>query len=268
MNKKQQPKDRSDQTEQSTQIAYDQQKQSNQPKSSDSIILESDIIANGKAKRKSIYSDVLCIICKDKIYKLYCDKCKRAYGAAEKRKNYHAKKAKLHAKVHQNNVCSKKTPSDYPKSTNQSQPNHKYNADESEFNSYTNTTNANKTPFGVNKSTLANIKWGFRKLLTKSETKTAGACVALLKSLSLGIKYHAVELLQENVQENIIDQEKIQYEKFTNMIKALKEDFGEKSEAIYTVLTYISPFFTGKSTAFIRNILGVNFDNAKKNTSW
>ena len=78
--KKQQPKNKSDTTEQPNQT------NSYNPNSIDSVIQECDVNINNRPKRKSIYYDVLCNNCKGKIKKLYCRECKLAYDRAKKKK--------------------------------------------------------------------------------------------------------------------------------------------------------------------------------------
>ena len=93
----QQRKARSGQTKQPDMINSDQPKQFENPKSSDSVILENGESANGMLKRKSVYSDVLCSDCTNKNISDFCPECKSAYKSAKRKKAYHAKKAKLAA---------------------------------------------------------------------------------------------------------------------------------------------------------------------------
>ena len=138
-------------------INSNQSKQSENPKSSDSFILENGESGNGVFKRKSVYSDVLCSDCTNKIFNEFCPECKSAYKSAKRKKAYHAKKAKIAA-----NKQTRLTNSD--------------NIHGNEFEaSIVETVDPKKktnTPFKSNKSTLANMKWKFRKFVTKSTTKT------------------------------------------------------------------------------------------------
>ena len=83
-------------------------KQSNQSNPAELINLDSDGIGDGgncdsrndnsdihsvKKRKISIYDDTLCIECKNKEYKDYCDVCRGAYDCAKSNNSY-AKKIK------------------------------------------------------------------------------------------------------------------------------------------------------------------------------
>ena len=109
----------------------------------------------------------------------------------KKRKGYLAKKAKINAEVQQNHDTADRAQSNHPNSTNQTRPTYSDKVGGSEFDASADATLDPKTPgtpFEVNKSTLANNKWEFRKFVTKSQIKTASACVSLIKSSTLAIK--------------------------------------------------------------------------------
>ena len=218
----------SDQTEQPNVINSDQQKQSNKPVSNDSVILENSERINGAIKRKSTYHDVLCNDCKSKNRNEYCIECKSAYKSAKRRKAYLAKKARTNADFQQNHnpTCGSIQGSGFEAS-----------ADE------TVNPKTPDTPFGTKEKTLANMKWRFRKFVTKSPTKALSHCVSYINSQTSALQKRAIELIKDNAENEIQDEEDILLEKFSAMVRELKKRVWRKiRHNIYSFIKTVTIF--------------------------
>ena len=185
-----------------------------------------------------------------------------AYERAKKRKAHYIQKSKKNTEIQQSQVNSDQAQFGHLNSSNQIKPTFIDIAYGTEQVSATADPMTPNTPFGVNKGTLANIRYGIRKFVTKSPRKTLSHCVTFINSQSEAYRNKAIEYIKDVPKK--IQNEKETAEKFSDMIKALKHSTGEKSEITYTVLTHMSSFFRGYSISQIQKYLGVNFVNAKK----
>ena len=93
------------------------------------------------------------------------------------------------------------------------------------------------TPFKSNKSTLANMKWKFRKFVTKSTTKTIDHFVSYINLQGYALQKQVIDFIQGDAENKILNEENVILEKISEMVMYLKESWGEKSELIYTLLT-------------------------------
>ena len=218
------------------------------------VIAESAISVNRGLKRKSIYSDFLCIDCQDKNITDYCKDCKPSYSNAKRRKS---------RKYGNKTIVDGVYLHDMP---------HSYNLNEENMTDLANSTDLNesisspqsenlmntlkKKPKGNwSSKTFRNAKWQLNKFVTKRITKSPSKKKKLYAAMQ---NQNTNEIIASDLENQLAA--KLAGE----MIRNMKIAFGEKSELVYSAISFHSHYFKDKTITSIQKYLGLNFENAKK----
>ena len=214
--------------EQPTKISSVHINQLNQTKPNDLALTENGVNVIGLYKT---YSHLFCIDCKDLTYKNLCTECKTVYNRAKSNKCYHENQSEIN-NLNSNNMAQ----SDQPNQNDLQKKKRKRN---------------------ISKKTRQNLQSIFKNNHRSPTKRKIIATDSILKSPE-PMKRDALEILQ------CAQRSEIEAEVCGTIIKGLKDEYGEKSDIVYNMLTSLAPYFRGKTATFIQKCLHVTFDNAKK----
>ena len=223
-------------------------------------------VGGSNDRKRSIYAELLCIICQNKPHKDYCSECLSNYNNAKNKRSWSVKKLKKSTDTIEPNSQSNTTDQTQLVIPNRSNPviptTPGYGSSFSDGGSGSGGGGFDASVAAFSKSykpkNKANNRWMFRKYITKNANRSANICVDVINNLDLTIRNDVVKCLNYN-----IDQDS-KAEICAKVIQDVKKKCGEKSAVTYDVATSMSPYFNGQSVTFIKSKLGINFKNAKK----